>query len=319
MKRAPMASRLPLLLIALAAAAFSTGRAAERISRAAFSVGHGATLKVDTYRGSIDVQEATDGQIHIEGHVDPGVDDPVKSEQMLQRLQLEIRQEGNTVSIVQRNPRETGVRFVWENPEDVVIYYVLQVPPGCNVDLATNGGGITVGNLTGSVDARAKNGSIFLRRIDGSIHASTEGGDIVVSHCVGSVVLKALLGGIRIGTVTGHAELHATNGDIEVQHALGGLNASTEMGDVTAAFPAAFNRDSSVKTNGGAITVRIDPAAHCSIQASSIWGKVRTTLPIAVDSGGNEKRKLAGRLNGGGALMVIHADGGQVHIDAPKS
>ena len=87
-----------------------------------------------------------------------------------------------------------------------------------------------------------------------------------------------MLGGIRVGTVTGHPEVQATNGDIEIQHALGGLSATTEMGDVTAAFPAAFNRDSTVKTNGGGINVRIDPSAHCSIQASSVWGKVRTTL-----------------------------------------
>lgn len=313
-----MRKRLSILFVLLVAAAIPASVAAERTVRLAFPVEAGATLKMDTYRGSIDIQRATDDQIHVEAHIDPGTSDKAESEKMLARMQLEIKQVGDTVSVIERNPRETGVRFLWEGMENVSLAYFILVPQGCNLDITTNDGGITIGNLTGRVTARAKKGAIFLRRIDGDVHAETDHGDIILSHCTGTASLKAFIGNIRAGTIIGRADVQTTNGDIDVQHALGGLNAIAEVGDVTADFPAALSGDSSIKTNGGAITVRIDPKARCYVQASSVWGRVRTTLPIAVESGGNDKRNLAGRLNGGGPRMVIHADGGQVHIDPPR-
>ena len=199
-----------------------------------------------------------------------------------------------------------------------ILAYVVFVPPACTLDLVTNDGGITIGSMTANVNARARKGTIFMRGIDGNVHAETDHGNIVLSHCSGSATLKCFVGDIRVGTIRGHADFVTTNGDIDVQHALGGLNAKAEEGDVVADFPAKMSGNSSVTTNGGAITARISPTARCSIQASSVWGRVSTTLPIAVDSGGNEKRNLVGRLNGGGPEVLIHADGGQVHIDPPR-
>lgn len=311
---------LPAVLL-LAAVAASAARAEERIVQRDFAVQPGATLKIDTYRGSVDVRDSPDGKIHVAIHMDPGTDGRDEADKILQRLQLDVRQDGAVVSIVARNPAETRVRFVWEDKQKISLAYGVRVPRDCNLDIATRDGGVSVdalGSIAGRMTVRATKGTVFLRNIDGDILAAVDSGDLVVGRCSGSVDLKVYVGNIRVGTVTGPATLQSTNGDIELQHGLDAVKATAEAGEISVGLPRTFGRDSTIKTNGGGITVRMDPGAHCSLQASSVWGHVHTTLPFVPESGGDDKRTLVGRLNGGGALLTLHADGGQVRIEAPR-
>jgi hypothetical protein len=122
-----------------------------------------------------------------------------------------------------------------------------------------------------------------------------------------------------VGTIGRRADLWALSGDINVQHAHGGLVASAEGGSVSVGLEREFPEDVRIKTNGGAIDVKLDPAARCRIQARSVWGRVHATLPIQVKSGGDGQRSLEALFNGGGPLLDLHADGGQVHIGLPKA
>ena len=75
-----------------------------------------------------------------------------------------------------------------------------------------------------------------------------------------------------------------------------------------------FTGDSDIRTAGGNIVTQIDPAANCVVKASSVWGHVQDKLPLFVESGGNGKSKFAGRLNQGGPVLTLHANGGHVSI-----
>ncbi len=316
-----MSARIPLTLILVALAAVLPARAAERIERRDFSASPGTTLKIDTYRGGIDVTQSPDEQMHVEIRIDPGTDDRAEADRILQTLQLDIRQAGSVISITARNPTETVVHFAWQKSRKVLLSYAVTMPPACNLDLTTDDGGVAVqgimANVVGNMDVKARKGGVFFRSVEGNIKAIVDTGDIVVSRCTGSVDLKATVGSIRVGTVGGFAELRVTNGDIELQHALGGAKVAGTAGEILVGFPKTLNRDSSVSSDGGSIVVRLDPAVHCTIQASAVWGRVQTTLPITVEAGGDGKKSLKGRLNGGGALLKLHADGGNLRIEPP--
>lgn len=316
-----MAVRIPSALILVALAAVLPVRAAERIERRDFPAPAGTTLKIDTYRGSIDVTQSPDDQMHLEIRIDPGTDDRAETDSILKTLQLDIRQAGSVISVTARNPSETAVHFTWQKSRKILLSYAVKVPPACNLNMATDDGGIAVQgimqNVVGNMEVKAKKGGIFFRSVEGDIKATVDSGDIVVSRCTGSVDLRAMVGSIRVGTVGGFAELHATNGDIELQHALGGAKVTSTAGEILVGFPKTFSRDSSVSSDGGSIIVRLDPAARCMVQASAVWGRVNTTLPITVESGGDGKKTLKGRLNGGGALLKLHADGGNLRIEQP--
>lgn len=312
-----MITRTLMALFVAATAAAPAARAAERVVQKTYPAQPGCLLKVDTYRGNITVRQADDAQIHIEIHVLTAIDDPAEAKLIFDRLKLEFKSEGNGISVLVRNPQETRFNFVWDEKKRLALEFVILVPPSTALDLAAAEGGIAVGNLIGRIDARTKGGTITLRQIDGEVRASAESGEVILSRCSGSATIKTFQGGIRVGTIYGRADLRTTDGDISILHALGGLSVVAVVGDVEAGFSKDFSHEARIATNGGAVTVRLDPAARCDIQAFSVWGRVHTKLPIAVNSGGDGKKSLVGRLNGGGPLLVIHADGGQIHVIAP--
>jgi len=295
------------------------GRALDRVVRQSYPAGPGAALHLDSYRGGIEIKPIAEAQIRIEVNLQVPIDDDREADRLLGRLQLEMKQDHNLVSVIARNPGETRFRFAWQEKQRIKITYTVSVPPGCAVDIATADGDIVVGDVSGPVRAHAHLGAISFRHVYGDIAATADSGDIIGSHCVGAATLKALRGMIRVGTIEGPADFRAVNGDIEVQHALGGINAVAEAGDITCGFGKVLSREAKFATDGGEITLYLDPSVHCTLAASSVWGRVHTTLPFAVQSGGDGRKTLAGSLNGGGPLLAVHADGGQVRIVSPKS
>ena len=123
-----MPDRLITALLLLAVAAVSPARATERVLLRDYPALPGATLKIDTYRGSVDVRESPDNRIHVEIHEDPGTDEPAEADRILGALKLDVTQDGATVSIVARNPGETGVHFVWQDRQKIILAYAVLVP-----------------------------------------------------------------------------------------------------------------------------------------------------------------------------------------------
>jgi len=303
---------LRILFVGLCVA--SAVSAAERDLKEVFAVKSGCMVTVDLYKGSLTIEESDQPEVRVAVHLEIGVDTEAEADRACQSLQLEMKAENNTVSVRARNPAETGVRFDWNDKKQIDLACKITVPRQCSVQLRTGGGAVTVGNLTGRVVVRTETGNIFVRGIDGSVDASTQAGNVIVSHCTGPTVLKTLRGTIRAGTLGGRAELKNTTGDIEVLSAQAGVTAYAEAGDAIIGFPRGFTGDSEISTSGGSIRANIDPAANCEVKASSVWGHVQDKLPLLVESGGDGKSKFTGRLNAGGPVLRLHANGGQVRI-----
>jgi hypothetical protein len=305
-----MSFRTLLICLTLAIAA----QAAERDVTRTFAVGPGCTLKVDLDRGRINVEETDGSEVRVAIHAEAGADTDQEAEHAVQGLQFDLTVVNNTVAVRGRAPSETGWHIDLGDPTQLDIFCKISVPRRCNVELNTGQGAITVGNLIGRVFARTETGTIFVRRIEGAVDAATESGDVIVSRCLGPATLRTLRGVIRAGTLGARANLTNTTGDIEVLAARAGITAQAEAGDVTVGYPRDLTGDSDIRTSGGNIIVKIDPAANATIEASSIWGRVECKLPLTGESGGNGRSKFSSRLNRGGPVLKLHANGGNVSL-----
>jgi DUF4097 and DUF4098 domain-containing protein YvlB len=288
--------------------------AVERSVQKTFPVSAGATLKVNTYRGSVIVEDSDEAEIRAEVRIELATEDPAAADRILQGLDLALTADGNTVTVLARNPRESRARFTWTD-QKLDLSFRLRVPHACNLEITTIDGDITVGHVTGNVTAHARAGTISCRQIDGAVTATMDLGDIVVSRCTGAVDLTVTRGSLRVGTIFGPAKLRNASGDIEIQSARGGVTASTAAGDITAGFPRQLAGNADLKVDGGSIEAKLDPAVRCEVHASSIWGQVRSALPFEPQPGGNSKRLLIGKLNGGGPLLTLRASGGNVKLE----
>ena len=303
-------------IFVLLLAALPSARAVERDIERKFAVRPGCSLKIDTYRGSIAVEETDAAEVTVAVHLEINADSDAEADRIGSALQLDFTAGDNTVAVRARNPRETGLRFDWRDKDQIGLTYAITVPRECSVDLVTVKGNITVGSLAGHQSARAESGAVFFRRIEGSVDARVETGDIIVSRCSGPVTLRVMHGTIRTGTVGGRADLRNDSGDIDVLSARSGIVADCSAGDITVGFPKGHSGETTINTSGGGIYAKIAPEADCLIDASSIWGHVESQLPLQIESGGLGKSKLTALLNAGGPRVTLHANGGHVKITA---
>lgn len=308
-----MKAFLPIIALLWALPGVGLLHAAERDIRHAFPVQPGCRLKIDTYRGRIEVTESDEPEVKILIHLEIGGETEADARRVLDGLQLDVQARDNAVSIVARNPRETRIRWFWQEDEQIELMYYISVPRQCSVDVKTGTGGITVGRLAGQMAARIEKGNIFFRSVEGSLEANAEFGDIVVSRCLGPLTARVLKGKIRAGTLAGAADLRNSSGDVEVMVARGALTARAVAGDLTVGFPRTLGGEAHLTTSGGSIFATIDPRANCQIDASSVWGRVECRLPGAVVSR-SSRDKVAAQLHAGGPLLTLRASGGGVTI-----
>lgn len=307
---------LTFLLSLFLAGGASLGRAAEREFKQNFPVQPGCTVKIDTYRGIVMIAESetpTD-EVKVSLHMEIGADTEEEADRLRDALQLEAKAEGNVISLRARNPRETRVRFVWNDKYQMELTWRITVPRQCHVEAKNINGSITVGNLAGHIKAQVDKGSVVLKAIDGSVEASTQFGDVVLSRCSGSVKVRVLKGLIRVGTMFGPVDLKNTTGDVEVMAAYSEIHALAEAGEATIGFPKERKGEAVITTSGGSIRAKLAPLANFTIDASAVFGKVESRLPLTVTSGGVGKRSLTGTLGTGGAPIVLRASGGSVRI-----
>ncbi len=302
-----------LLFLLLATAA----RAAERDIVRTFPALPGCSLRIDSYRGQIQVSEADTAEIRVAVHLEIGGGSEAEAEQLLRGLQLDFATEGPVVSVVVRHPAESGVRFFWNEEKQIAPTFRVTIPRTCNLELRTRAGNILVGSVVGRVQARTEAGDIFLRLVEGKADVSVGAGDIVVSRCLGPVTARVMQGTIRAGTLVGACDLRTSSGPIEVQSARGGGRIHATAGDVILGIPRTFGGVAEVTTSGGDIRLDIDPAANCDVEAvSSLFASVRSQLPLVIGSGRDGSRKLAGKLNAGGNRVRVRASGGGVRLQA---
>jgi hypothetical protein len=291
--------------------------AAERVLNQNFSVGPECSVTVDLYRGGIVVEESDEPGVRVSIRLENKLDDERESNRALESVNVESKQEGaDRVVVNVRNPVAAAPHFAWRDRSEVEVAVLVSVPRRCNLNLVTVTGSIQVGNLTGAMRARAETGTVSFRHIDGSVNASVAVGDLLVARCSGDATLTASRGNVRVGTIGGRAELNASNGDVEIQNAKAGLRGRVEAGDAIVGLPAGFTGDVDVRTSAGDILVKFEQPAKGVVQASSVWGRVEATVPMTVEAGGAGKSKLSGRINGGGPLLKLHANGGHVRLEA---
>jgi hypothetical protein len=307
-----------IVLVGLAAAllAGGTSHAAERDERHAFAVTPGCTLKIDSHRGAIFINESDEPEIRVLVHLEIGADTEAEADRLRADLQLNVSSAGNVVTVHARNPAESRALWVWREEKQIDLTYRISVPRQCNAEIAVRNGSVTIGNLDGHVAVRVGNGTISCRHITGSLDAVVqEKGDVVVARCLGPLTARVQEGTIRTGPIAGRADLKTSAGDVDVLLAKAAIVASAEAGDVSVAFPRELGGEANLTARGGNVIVRLDPAANARVVASSVWGEVKSRLPLTIESGGNGRSRLTGRLREGGPLVLVRANGGHVRLE----
>jgi len=126
--------------------------------------------------------------------------------------------------------------------------------------------------------------------------------------------ISTVNGKVGVTDVTGSIRVKTTNGGIEVHGAKGSIKAKTTNGGINVEL-VEFEEDveMSFRTTNGSIKVYFPENLRADVEARTTNGSVRTDFPIEV-RGKFSKRRLKGKINGGGGRIVLHTTNGGIRI-----
>jgi len=123
-------------------------------------------------------------------------------------------------------------------------------------------------------------------------------------------------GGVEVTGLDGNIIAETTNGGVTARNVGGQLQASTTNGGLD--IELAKMPDGGVKlecTNGG-IKVRLPKDAKATVSARITNGGISTDNLTIDATGENTRRRLEGRLNGGGPRLEVEGTNGGIHLSA---
>lgn len=228
----------------------------------------GGTLYIKNVNGAVEVGRSTSGRVEVTGEKRWRRSNPdeVRIVQQTSGANVVIcalQSEGATCD-------ESGIRSErrgrGNDRHDVSVRFVVKVPEGTRVDLATVNGGVEVRDVTADVRANTVNGSITARSAGGPVYARTVNGSITVS--MGSL---------------GRAD------DLEYE---------TVNGTITLELPANFGAELELSTVNGRVSTDFPITVSGTLSPRRLRGTVgdgRTRVRASTVNGSVTLRKSSGQ------------------------
>jgi hypothetical protein len=123
-------------------------------------------------------------------------------------------------------------------------------------------------------------------------------------------------GGVEITGLAGQVTAETVNGGIKLMDVSGGVRASTVNGGVVAELARVSDAGVRLECTNGGIKLRLPANARANLSAHVMNGGIATNGLDIDASGESSRRRLEGRLNGGGPKIEIAGTNGGISIGA---
>lgn len=292
----------------------------------ALQVSGAVNLDIRSGSGNIRVVPGSVGQVQIRGAIRVRRGTQADAEALVRELEQSppIEQTGNDLRIGHFGTESDRYR-------NVSISYDVTVPAETRAQARTGSGDVAVQNLKGPVEARSGSGNVEISNIGDTVNAHTGSGNIRLASVQGAAVAQTGSGDIRAEGVAGAFTGKAGSGNVVVtQTAPGGATLQTGSGNITA---SGLEGPLQAQTGSGSIKAEGQPSANWNLRAGS--GDVSLSVPataafdfdahtgsgsISIDhpmtvQGKIERRRVQGKVRGGGALVSVQTGSGAVRVN----
>lgn len=159
---------------ALALATNAWAAQSEQVFDRTIDIRPGGAVSIDNVNGRITVTAWDQPRVRIHALKKAG------SQELLDRIAIDVRSSGNSVEIVTRTPKNEGgfLDFLFGNGGNTAVVYDVTVPRASNLKVDNTNGAITVSDVNGTIDLGTTNGRIEALHCAGSISANTTNGAI---------------------------------------------------------------------------------------------------------------------------------------------
>jgi len=121
-------------------------------------------------------------------------------------------------------------------------------------------------------------------------------------------------GGIGLTALGGKVIAHTTNGGVNAKDLTGGIEARSTNGGVTMDFAQLGSEGVSARTTNGGVVIALPETAKADVTASCTNGGIIVSPDLTLTVTEQSRRRLEGRLNGGGTPIDLQTTNGGVRI-----
>ncbi len=280
----------PLLALALAlgAAGFAAAQSEGSFDRT-LSVAGTVDLDVVTDSGGIVVTPGSSGAVRIHAvlKAQHGWFDSGDVERRIREIERNppIEQNGGQIRIGYVHSRDLL--------KNISMRLEIQTPRETKLRARADSGGIRVEGVQGPADCHTDSGGIEVRDIGSEVRAAADSG------------------GIHIDNVKGPAYARVDSGGIEAENIAGAIDAETDSGGIHVSQSTAA--PIRAKADSGGVNVRLASSAGYDINVESESGHI--SVPEISTHGEISKHHVEGKVRGGGPMVNVRVDSGNVSID----
>ena len=256
-----------------------------------FAVTGTPTISVQNHNGTITITRGAENTVVIHATKRAATDEA------LAKLQANLQQDGNHITIETTGDNYSGVAFFGHN--GMAVDYQIQVP--AHADLApinSSNGRIDITGIAGQFDLSTSNGIITARDVDGAIAAQTANGRVSVVGGSGTLRLSSSNGLVEVRDVRANGiDLHTSNGR------------NTFVGSLV---PGSKNI---VDTSNGTVAMTLPPESALNVDLRSGNGSVTVGFPVTTAPNSQSKRNaVQGVIGRPDADLTVHTGNGSITL-----
>ncbi|MGH9863513.1 MAG: DUF4097 family beta strand repeat-containing protein [Candidatus Acidiferrales bacterium] len=259
----------------------------------------GGLLRVETYKGSVQLEGWERDQVQIEARIEPPEDvSDAYARQVVEATEVEITGGGSSVRIrsdYDRVPCQTG-GWDWLGCSKVLpyVHYTIRAPRRLELELKDHKSRLTLAHLEGRVDLDSYKGEIQLSDIEGTLHLETYKGVLEADNLRGTLALNTY------------------KGEVKLTHLRSRVQAETYKGEITIRG-LALEGDSRLQTERGRIELVLPASQGFTLEAqmgrrADFWSDFEMTTTMANDY------RTRGQVNGGGPRLSLESNRGTIFL-----
>jgi hypothetical protein len=121
-------------------------------------------------------------------------------------------------------------------------------------------------------------------------------------------------GQIVLNALSGKVVAHTTNGGVKGTNLTGGVDGQTTNGSVSIDMASVGSERISLETTNGSVTLMLPENAKATVSASVTNGGINVGSMDNFDVTEKARRRLEGKLNGGGTEVELHTTNGSIRL-----
>ena len=244
-------------------------------------------LDIRSGSGSVQIDTGAVDAVHVVARIRASMWFTSDPEDRVRRIEAAppIEQSGNTIRIGQVRDND-----LYRN---ISISYEVTVPENTRVRSRVGSGRQTISHLRGPVDVSTGSGSVRVGQVTGDVQAATGSGSIDIEDAGGRLEARTGSGTIAIAGVRSMVRARTGSGGIRIE------------GQPLDAWD--------LQTGSGGINMRVVGETPFDLDARSGSGGIESTQPVN-GVGTTSRRRLQGRVRGGGAPVQLVTGSGGIRI-----